>query len=168
MSRHDVIPIVMGLHPTSRGFGWTLFHAPTYPLDWGIAFIRGGDANRSALQHLRFLLERHRPEILILEHAKARTGKRASRTQQLLLDAASLADELGITVERYTQSDLQQALGLAKSATRHDTAKLVAAHIEALRHRLPPERKPWEGWDRRLALFSAAALALTYYCVSDW
>jgi hypothetical protein len=43
------------------------------------------------------------------------------------------------------------------------TARIVAAKFPELRSRLPPERKPWMSEDYRMAIFDAAAFALTLF-----
>lgn len=159
--------LVLGLHPTSRGFGWALFEGPDAPLDWGITLVKRGDKNSASLKHARLLLERYRPETLVLERFDQRTGKRATRMGKLCTDVIELAESLSISVELYAAREVKRALGLPADATRHDMAEVVARHIHAFRHRMPRPRKPWDGADRRLALFCAAALALTFLAAGD-
>ncbi|MBX3481757.1 MAG: hypothetical protein KF842_15305, partial [Caulobacter sp.] len=85
----------------------------------------------------------------------------------LCIAAAQLAAEMQVTVTWYSRAEVREALGLGPKATRHQVARTVAEHISAFRHRLPNERRPWESVDRRLSLFSAAALALTHYAGVD-
>ncbi len=157
--------LVLGLHPTSRGFGWALFESPGAPLDWGITLVKRGDKNTVSLRHARLLLERYRPETLVLERFDLRTGKRATRMSRLCTAIIELADSFSVSVEIYAAREVKRALGLPEDATRHDMAEVVARHVQAFRHRMPSPRKPWDGADRRLALFCAAALALT--CLAE-
>jgi hypothetical protein len=168
MRLFDGSELVMGFHPTARGFGWALFEGPNAPIDWGLAYVRG-DRNAGCLAHLRGLLERHRPDAVVLERFDRRTGKRASRVGRLCQAVAELAEGFGIAVRVYTRPDVRKALALDPDGTRQQTAERVAEHVHAFRHRLPRERKPWESMDRRLALFSAAALVLTHFAVAgEW
>jgi hypothetical protein len=162
---NDPTEIVMGFHPTARGFGWVIFESPSAPLDWNLAYVRG-DKNAACLKQLHALLARFRPHVLILEQFDRRTGKRANRVARLCQAVAEAAQQYATEVVVLTRRDVRRALGLAPEATRQDTAALVAKHIAAFRHRLPPERRPWESADRRLALFSAAALVLGYFGMS--
>ncbi|WP_156527887.1 hypothetical protein [Bradyrhizobium stylosanthis] len=43
------------------------------------------------------------------------------------------------------------------------TAERIAKHIPAFEQYVPPPRKPWMSEDRRMGLFDAAALALTFF-----
>ena len=47
--------------------------------------------------------------------------------------------------------------------TRDEIAAAVVRHVDAFRHRLPRARRIWTSEDKRMALFSAAALVLTHY-----
>jgi hypothetical protein len=46
---------------------------------------------------------------------------------------------------------------------KHSMAELIAKHIPALEHYLPPPRKPWMSEDARMGIFDAAALALVFF-----
>ncbi len=154
--------VVMAFHPTARGFGWVCFEAPKAPLDWGLAYVRG-DKNTKCLQQVRVLFERFRPTTLVLERFDRRTGRRASRVVHLCQAVEALAGEFGIEVRTFSRHNIRKAFGLQSASTRQDVAERLAQHIRAFSHRLPRERRPWDSLDRRMALFSAAALALTYY-----
>ena len=60
--------LVLAVHPTSRGFGWVLFDGPHALDDWGLAYVRG-DKVQACMQRLRVLLERHEPDVLVLERS---------------------------------------------------------------------------------------------------
>jgi hypothetical protein len=107
------------------------------------------------------VLERYRPHVLCLERFDRRTGQRASRVAKLCQSVTALAQQLSIEVRNISRGEIRDAFGLPASATRQEVAEIVAHQIEALRHRLPHDRRPWESPDRRMALFCAAALVLT-------
>lgn len=153
--------LVMGFHATSRGFGWVVFDGASAPIDWGLTYARGSK-NAACIKHLRILLERHRPEALVIEQPRGLVRGQAERMRQLAQSVRALAAEYGAEVRAYERGDIREALGLGERATRHEVAKVVADHIRAIRHRLPADRKSWESEDRRMALFWAAALALTH------
>lgn len=155
-------PIVLGVHPTVRGFGWTVFQGPSAPCDWGIAYARR-DKNAACLRYLRDLLERHRPEFLVLERATASGRQRYARQAQLSLGMAAVAEEFGIELLEYGREDIASVVLGKPSGTRQEIAEAVAGHVAAFSYRLPKARRAWDSVDRRLALFAAAALALTAY-----
>ena len=154
--------LVVGLYPTGRGFGWTLFEGPNILLDWGLTFIRK-DRKAATLRLCKIILERHRPEVLVLERFDPRTGRRSSRVADIGYAVGDLAHEMGVEVRCLTRKEVRKGLGLPSTATRDETAARVAEHIAAIRHRLPDKRRPWDSEDRRMALFNAAALVLASY-----
>ena len=155
-------PVVLSFQPTSRGFGWTLFEGPSAPLDWGLAYAKG-DRTETCVRQLTTLLERHRPEYLVLEDLNGRRRQASPYISELRRRAVETAEQLGVEVRRYTRRDVARAVTGNSDATRHEVAEAIAKHIQAFAYRLPPQRKPWESVDRRLALFSAAGLAFALY-----
>ena len=47
--------------------------------------------------------------------------------------------------------------------SRDDIAAAISKSVPALGHHLPRRRRQWDGEDRRLSVFTAAALALAHY-----
>lgn len=152
-------PLVMGCHPTSRGFGWTLMRGPHEPVDWGLAYVRG-DRQRGNRRKLEKLLDRYRPDALVVE-AGGTDRKPGAAPFELTL--RSVAEAYGVEVRALERQTLHTVLRLPDEATRDDVALRVAQRLAALGHRLPHPRRAWESADRRLALFNAAALALGYW-----
>ncbi len=155
--------LVFGFHPSSRGFGWVAFEAPFQPFDWGLR--EGGlDKNRYCLKRLEALLDRLKPDVLVMEAYESGVTRRSARIHRLCEAVRDAADGRGIEVMSYTRADIQRAFAGVKAHSRRDIAEAVAKHIDAFRHRLPRHRRrPWETEDSRSALFAAAAVALTYF-----
>ena len=153
---------MVGFHPTSRGFGWVAFEGPFQPFDWGLVYARG-DKNAVCLARLEAILDRLKPEVLVLEEFDRRTTKRANRIAHLTTSAAAAAAMRSVQVTTYALGDIRSAFAEAGATTRREINETVATHVDAFRHRLPPPRKPWESEDRRSALFAAAALVLTHF-----
>jgi hypothetical protein len=51
--------------------------------------------------------------------------------------------------------------------TRYEIAQAIATQLDAFKHRLPPVPLPWKNENSRLALFDAAALAMTFYSIAS-
>ena len=66
MSRPETFPLVLAFHPASRGVGWVLLQGPSAPVDWGITFLRS-DSHRGVRRSVETLVERYRPEVLVVE-----------------------------------------------------------------------------------------------------
>ncbi|MBV8977717.1 MAG: crossover junction endodeoxyribonuclease RuvC [Alphaproteobacteria bacterium] len=154
--------LVLGVHPTSRGFGWALFESPARPLDWGIVEIRS-DRNAETLKRVERLLHQYQPQVLALEQFDREPARRAGRIRKLGAQLVSLAQKNGIKPAILARSAIGTAITREPNATRYEIAQAIARDFDALRHRLPPKRKPWESERPNLSLFSAAACALTWF-----
>ena len=149
--------LVLGLHPSSRGFGWVVFDAPLSPFDWGTTDIRGG--NSKALLRVDGILLRYAPVAVALEEFEK--SRRVARTIRLCRAIVVHAERRGITVHRYTRENISAILGPAR--TRQEVAEAVATRIGELQGRLPRPRKIWDGEHPNMALFCAAACVIVHH-----
>ncbi len=154
--------LVLGFHPTARGFGWVVFEHPFSLHSSGVYTARGAK-NASCLRKLGWLLRQLEPSALVLEAFDKRSSLRSQRIRTLCLDAVNLGAEAGAELAVYSRSDVEKCFGKIGAHTRHEIAAAVAQHVPALLNRLPDRRKIWDGEDRRLSVFSAAAVVLTHY-----
>jgi Holliday junction resolvasome RuvABC endonuclease subunit len=155
--------LTLAIHPVSRGFGWIAFEGPFSPYDWGLVVVRGADKNARCLRRAERLLDRFQPEILVLEAFEKRRSARADRIALLGRGLVTLAGERRIEVAIYTRGEVKACFAKVGAVSRQEIAEAVSRHVPALHHRLPKPRRPWQTENPRMALFSAAALALTHY-----
>jgi hypothetical protein len=155
--------LVLAVHPTARGFGWVLFESPLSVVDWGMASAKQGRNARLAARFER-LIGRYDPAILVLEAFEGHDG-RADRIQRLCRLMLHLAASKGIEPIIYQRAVIRTVFANLGAKTRFEIAQVIAQHIDALSHRLPKKRKPWESEQPRQSLFDAAALAITYFAV---
>ena len=153
---------MLAVKPTHRGFGWVAFEGPFAPYDWGIV-ERRRKTQKGSLAALEKIIRRLTPEAFLLEAFERPGAKKTTRTQRVSRAMAALAADRGADVEIYTRGDVQACFAAVGARTRDEIAAAVARHLDAFRHRLPKRREAWESEDRRMALFSAAALVLTHY-----
>ncbi len=155
-------PIILGLHPCARGFGWAAFVDPFTVHHHGVYAAR---KNKSAgcLKKLDWILGRLKPEVIVLETFDKHSSNRSKRIERLCRDIAALAADRGLEFHVYRRQDVQDAFRVVEARTRDEIAEAVARHVSALAPYLPGKRKAWMGEDRGLSRFSAAALVLTYY-----
>src|SRR5271170_6151115 len=119
-------PVVLGLHPTVRGFGWVVFEHIGHPIDWGLTYVRSGDKNAASLLQVRELIKRHRPEVFAVEQWRQRRGTRSARVTAFMEAVAALCAEYAISVRVYTREEVRRALGLKLNATRHEVMEVVS------------------------------------------
>ena len=158
-------PRTMGVHPSTLGYGWAVFESPVAPYDWGVSYASGRatDKNADCLTKVEAMLERYQPETLVLEAFERRFSNRSSRMTLLGRSIAAMATARGIEVVIYTKGEVQRYFETIGARTRYEIATAISRQLDILRPQLPPKRKPWNGEDYRMTLFSAAALILTHY-----
>ncbi|SRR6266481_4845778 len=154
--------IVLGLHPSSRGFGWVLFEDAFSLLDWGTVDIRR-NKNAIAFRRIESLLDRHQPAVLALEWHDGVGARRSRRIRRLYLAIVKCAKIRDITVQCYSRAQISSSQHLKGASTRDEVAAAVADCLEVLRPRLPKPRHIWVGERSGMSLFSAAACGLTYF-----
>lgn len=152
---------VLGVHPSTRGFGWALFEGPLVPFDWGTVEVQ---ANKNAGSIARFtrLLDKYQPNVLALEAFDTDDTRRSARVRSLCRKLVAIADARAITVRIYNREVIGKTVASNEDATRDEIAVAVAERIAVLHARLPEPRKPWQSEPPSIALFQAAACALTY------
>ncbi len=156
-------PLILGLHPSARGLGWAAFADPFTVHHHGV--YRGSRKNKSAscLAKVAWLLGRLKPEIVVLEAFDADSSGRSKRIATLYRDITALAADQQVEFHVYRRDEVQDAFRVVEARTRDEIAEAVARHVSALAPYLPDRRKAWEGEDRALSRFCAAALVLTHY-----
>ena len=153
--------VIIAIAPTSRGFGFAVFGAPAWLLDWGVKEARR-DKNRLATRKICRMIRDIKPVAVVIENWLHASCRRSERVRALLTDVAVLAHKGGATAVIYSRHHVRQAFG--KSGKSKDAiAVAVAAQLPALRPWLPPKRRIWESEHHSMAIFEAAALALAHY-----
>lgn len=157
MTRH--LPRLVALHCGAKGVGFVVFEGQAI-YDWGTIVVHG-DKNAMALRKLTRLIDRFSPEVLVLEDANT-AARRADRLVHLYNAIASLCQSRNIGVQLYPQWAIQHHFSQVGAVTRQEIAEAIARQLSVLAPRLPYPRKPWQSEARRMAIFSAAAVALTH------
>lgn len=164
MSAHRRASLTLAIHPSTRGFGWTVFEGPFAPFDWGLV-APSKDKNRTCLRKAEQLIERLQPHTLVLEAFEAPAARRSGRVRRLCRALVSLGADRGLEVAIYSRASIRTCFAPVGAVTRQEIAEAVVRHITAFEHRMPKRRRCWESEDCRMALFSAAALVLTHYAL---
>jgi Holliday junction resolvasome RuvABC endonuclease subunit len=81
----------------------------------------------------------------------------------LHLQLVELANTRKIVLRQFTRSDIKAAFVSHNASTKQQIAQAVSLELPDLAPWLPPPRKIWLSEDRRLGMFDAASLALTFY-----
>ncbi|MBI5450142.1 MAG: hypothetical protein HY940_02180 [Gammaproteobacteria bacterium] len=155
--------LVLSIYPTSRGYAFVLFEGPQSPYDWGVKEIRKKNKNERTLESVQLLIERYRPDVLVIEDHTEKGSRRSSRIRRLYRMLIHLAKTEHIEVMRYSQNTVRTCFEPLGVRTKYEIAQAIARQIPAFAHRLPKLRKIWMSEDPRQSLFDAAALGLVFY-----
>lgn len=158
--------LVLSIYLTTRGFAFALFEGPLSPVDWGTTDMRGLLKNRRCHKAAKALLTRYKPDVLVLQDMGKNEPHRILRIRLLNIAIARLAENACVPVLMISRARLREHFASRGTPTKQGIAELIAKHIPAFERYLPRKRKPWMSEDKRMALFDAAALALTAFQIS--
>ena len=149
---------VLAIHPVSRGFGFVVLEGPEDLIDYGVAQLKHYDQER-CLSRVASLMARCEPSLLLTEDPKC--FHRSARTVALLTGTRELARAKKVRWQKPSRKQVRTSRRGAQ--TKYQRAVIIAERFPELASRLPPKRKPWQSEDVRMAMFTACALALTYF-----
>lgn len=154
--------LVMAIFPSARGIAHVLFEGPYSPVDWGISDPRREHRKRRAIGHISRLLDHYTPDVLVL---RGRVGFPLGRARlhKLLEAMEALAATKSVPIAQFSRSQIREAFQFLGSPTRYAIVETIAKNIPMFEPHVPPVRKIWKTEDRRMGLFDAIALALTFY-----
>ncbi|MDB5904890.1 MAG: hypothetical protein JWM26_3768 [Betaproteobacteria bacterium] len=154
---------VLSIYIFARGIGFVFFESPLAPYDWGTKEIRGENAGRNMVRVVTRLIKQYRPDQVVLEDTEATDTRRGPRARLLNQQIRNAVLGLGQQPNLISRPDIRLAFARTGAQTKDAIAKMIASKIDAFAPLLPPTRKPWDPEHRRMALFDAASMGLTYY-----
>ncbi len=152
----------MSVFPNWHGFAYVIFEGEAL-LDWGMSDVRRPGKNRTCLERISRLLDRYEPEVLLLRDTSDLITPRDRRLVALIEAIQELAAAKPLKTLLVSRKQIQDAFGELETPTRAAIIRAIADRIPAFEWFLPPSRKIWESEDRRMGLFDAAALAMTFF-----
>ena len=152
---------VLALEVRSRAFAYVLVEGPHELLDWSVRSFRGGvNAVRvPAGKKIADLLSEYCPDVVLVRVAKDAHGK------PVTCDVTDALRKSGHRAVRFVDPQAVRRFFARSDQARnkYEIAAIVARRFPEILWKLPRIRKAWESEDYRIALFDAAALALTYF-----
>lgn len=155
-------PRVLAVAPCVQGVGFVVFNGPWLPIDWGIKWAKS-DKNTKGLAKVSELIERYRPDVLVIEDHGGSGSRRAKRIEEFLGALAELGRGKNIETCRYSRTQIREVFSSYGAVTKYEIAKAVAREFPDFAPRLPAERKIWLPEHPNMSIFDAASLALTYF-----
>ena len=148
---------------TARGLAFVLFEGGANPVDWGRAEFRGPSKNHRCIERFIALLDRYRPDLVILQDAADLAHRRSHRAAQLTRAFAAHAEGHGIPFVTRSRKDVLDAFSHLNPCTKQMIARAIVEMIPTFGQHMPRKRDPWTSEDYRMSLFDAAALALSLF-----
>jgi hypothetical protein len=155
--------LVMSVFPYARGIAYVVFEDPNSPVDWGICDPHGDRKKHQAIRIIAALVDRYSPGVLVLRDRVGIRRGRNWRHAALVEALETLARQKGISIARLSREQVRQSFSSLESPTRYAIVQAVAKQVPIFETYVPPVRKIWKAEDRRMGMFDAAALALTFY-----
>lgn len=152
--------LVLAAFPSAKGFGYAVFDGQKSLIDWGVKGVHGAQKNRESLQKMRELLTFYRPDVVVLEDYEGHGSRRARRIEILINLFAAHARGEGIRTSSYSRAEVRACFGLT---AKREIAEAIVREFPELEPRLPPIRRIWMSEDRRMNIFDAVALAITFF-----
>jgi hypothetical protein len=162
MEMDHEITVVLAIHATARGFGWVVFEGRHGLIDWGLKEARR-DKNRESVAKVKKLIEWYAPQVLVFEDATAEHSLRHARIKELHRDLLEIARADGVRVEQISRSDVKGVFAGQHAKSRYEIAAAIAQELPPLSAWLPSSREVWSAEERRLSIFDAAALAISFF-----
>jgi Holliday junction resolvasome RuvABC endonuclease subunit len=152
---------VLAIALSTRGLGFAVFDGQEF-VNWGEKRVEAAK-NAGSLAKVEKLIADHQPEVIVLEDASAKDSQRAPRIRVLSNKVIALAASRNVRVELFSHEQVKQVFFSTGKGTKHAIAEMIANRFsEELGFLLPPKRKLYTSEDARMAIFDAAALALTF------
>ena len=157
---------VLGIAPSSRGFGFALMEGENTLVDWGVKAVKGGDKNARSLSNAANLIAHYEPNVIIIEDGER--SRHGSRVRALTKEIVALAKEEKIKVKRFSRKQVNLGILQDGQGTKHALAEHLAARFpEELGFRLPGKRRLWTSEKYQMDIFDAVALGMAYFSLNE-
>jgi hypothetical protein len=149
--------LVLAFYPHARGFSYVVFEGSLSLVDWGMSDVPAKRKTPVCLGRLSFLLDQYGPDGVVIRQVPQ--GRLAKLSEAI----TELVESRRIVIAAVSRDRIREAFGHLGSPTRYAIVQAIAKRIPVLAPYVPPVRKIWYGEDRRMGLFDAAAMALTFF-----
>lgn len=149
---------VLGIAPSSRGFGFALMEGENTLVDWGVKPVKSGDKNARSLSNFGNLITHYRPNVIVVESTQG--SRRGSRVLALTHEIVAMAEEEHIKVKGFSRKQVNLGFFRDEHGTKQALAEYLATRFpEELSFRLPKKRRLWTSENYQMDIFDAVALA---------
>ena len=153
--------LIVAFYPHARGFAYVVFEGPLSPVDWGMSDVPARQKAQRCLRRLSLLLDQYQPDALLIREVS--NARRMRSIAALLAAIKEEARVRGLFTAAISRKQIREAFAYLGSPTRRAIVEAITKRIPMFAAYAPPIRKIWNGEDRRMGLFDAAALAAVFF-----
>jgi hypothetical protein len=152
---------VLAISPSTSGFGFVVVEGNDTLADWGTKSARK-DKNDWCVAQAEKLIRKYEPHAIVL-YDHANDPRRSQRIRDLNKRFANVAKRYKIRVKFFSREEVEQVFAPDAKATKYQIAKTLAERVpDELAKLLPAQRRAWDSEDRRMDIFDAMALVVTF------
>jgi hypothetical protein len=149
--------LILGISPSSRGFGFAVMEGDGILIDWGVKAVKSGDKNLRSLAYAKSLIIHWEPNLVAIANSKI--SRRGFRVKELCESIIAFALGEHIKVKQLARAEINRELLHDPRATKQSIAQYLASLFpEELGFRLPRRRRLWTSEDYPMDIFDAVAL----------
>jgi hypothetical protein len=163
MSAFRTYTLVLSIYLNARGVSFVVFQWTGSPYDWGIYELRGMRKHTLSLRKVNVILDRYRPDLLIIQDTGPNGTRRARRLIRLNAAIEGAARDRKIPVFAYSRDEVCEIFRSKGCSTKQERAEAIANQIPEFERYVPPLRRPWMSERPQMGLFDAAALGVVFF-----
>ena len=152
---------ILAIEMCPARFGFVVFDGPVALIDWG---VRNFSSRGGLREKISALVTLHAPTRIVIRCRHSASEEARARTR---VAAAAARDEMRrqrVEIENVRTKEVSDFfLSRHHCRTKHQTATKIADWFVELSSKLPAERKKWQSEPYAIAVFDAAATAITYF-----
>src|SRR6185437_3399923 len=158
--------LILAVALSRWGVGFVLMDGKDTLADFGLKGTEG-DKNANGAAEIKKLIDKYRPDALVIEDVGADDSRRSARIRSLAKRILALAGKANVSAVSIPRSEIRKVFFGDGMRTRDALAAAVADKFpDDLGHLLPPKRELWAGEHYRMAVFEAVTAGLAFFKIS--
>jgi len=145
---------------------YAAFETPQRFLECGVTQCKSSNVVLARMRLAR-ILRRVRPDNLILRRVSASSSRNTRGARKMYRLSLLHARRFGVRIRLIGETQIRDHFCGQGADTKYQAALLLTKRFPQLDWKLPPPRKPWQREHPNMAIFDAAALAVTYHASTN-
>jgi Holliday junction resolvasome RuvABC endonuclease subunit len=146
---------------STNGFGYAVMEGDRLVEYRNKVFLADKSAN--SFTHIKKLIVRFQPDVLVLQDVNAKGTRRAPRIKELHRKVVAFTKRRKLKVVKISGMELRKKLLGNPNGTKQEMAELLASQFpDELASRIPTKRKAWTSENARMDVFDAVGLVVVF------